>query len=283
MKRFLPLGVKVEGRSCLVVGGGKVGARKVRNLLLAGANVTVVSPEVIPNLSTLAESGAVTWVRDEFRSDLTHEVFLVVAATDDGEVNQRVVEAAEASGVCLICDASSREDTQVTFGALHQAEGATVAVFSDGESPTRARRIRDRIAAFLSPSAIDDEATSTGDSCLVLMVHGSRNPRWRGTLENLLAFVRETAPDSDARLAYVQFTGPTLEEVVTDGLAAGQRRFRILPLFMASAGHVEKDILPMVEDVGANHPEAILEVLTPIGEYPPFHGLVRDIAKQLED
>jgi siroheme synthase (precorrin-2 oxidase/ferrochelatase) len=243
--------------------------------------VTVVSPEGSAELSTLAEQGELTWAREEFQPSHLDAAFLVVAATDDDSVNDRVVRAADAADVPLVCHASSREVTEVAFAATHDVDGATVAVFSDGESPTRARRLRDRIAALISPSAVEGTQHTSGDSCLILLVHGSRNPRWRGSLENLLAYVAETAPESNPRLAYVQFTGPTLQETVAEGLAAGIRRFRVLPLFMASAGHVEKDVLPMVQDAATAYPGAVLEVLTPIGEFPPFHGLVRDIAKDL--
>lgn len=84
-------------------------------------------------------------------------------------------------------------------------------------------------------------------------------------------------------MAYIQFTGPTLGDVVADRRAAGVRRFRVLPLFMASAGHVEKDVLPLVEEVRASFPDVVLEVLTTIGEYPPFHRLISDIARKTQD
>ena len=144
--RFLPVGLDVQGKKCLVVGGGSVGARKVTNLVRAGATVTVVSPTVTESLGGQISSGCAIWVQDLFRDEHLEGVFLVVAATDDQSVNARVVNCAGRSGA-LVCDASSAERSQVIFGALHQCEdGVTVAVFTDGRDPAEARRARDRIA-----------------------------------------------------------------------------------------------------------------------------------------
>ncbi len=149
MMRFLPIGLSIAGKDCLVVGGGEVGTRKVRNLRKADARVTVVSPAITNELSDLVESGEARWLEEAFRVDHLAGMFLAVAATDDREGNEEVVRAARESGV-LICDASSSDSSQVIFGALLEDDGVTVAVFSDGRDPGLARRKRDRISDLLS-------------------------------------------------------------------------------------------------------------------------------------
>ena len=143
--RFLPVGLDVRGRTCLVVGGGTVGTRKVVNLLRAGATVVMASPQATQELEGLAASGELRWIREPFRNDHLHGVFLAVAATDDDALNAQVAQEALRRGT-LVCDASSAERSQVIFGALHRGDGFTVAVFTDGRDPSRAREIRDRIA-----------------------------------------------------------------------------------------------------------------------------------------
>jgi siroheme synthase-like protein len=143
--RFLPVGLDVRGRTCLVVGGGTVGTRKVVNLLRAGATVVMASPQATQELERLAASGELRWIREPFRNDHLHGVFLAVAATDDDALNAQVAQEALRRGT-LVCDASSAERSQVIFGALHRGDGFTVAVFTDGRDPSRAREIRDRIA-----------------------------------------------------------------------------------------------------------------------------------------
>jgi len=146
--RFLPLGLDVRGRRCLVVGGGRVGTRKVKTLLRSGAEVTVVSPAVTEDLAERIDTGQLRWVMDSFHSGQLDGVFFVVAATDDKTVNASVVQHARQRGA-LVCDASSPERSQVIFGALLQTDDATVAVFTDGRDPAHARRTRDRIARLV--------------------------------------------------------------------------------------------------------------------------------------
>ena len=147
--RFLPVGLCITGRKCLVIGGGQVGTRKVRTLLRAGGVVTVVSLAVGEELSKLIESGRVVWAKGHFRDEHLADAFLVVAATDDRTVNSAVVELATERNV-LICDASSAERSQVIFGALLETGDVTVAVFSGGRDPASSRRTRDRIADLIS-------------------------------------------------------------------------------------------------------------------------------------
>jgi uroporphyrin-III C-methyltransferase/precorrin-2 dehydrogenase/sirohydrochlorin ferrochelatase len=95
-----------------------------------------------------ADRGEFEWLAEEYRESHLDGVLLAVAATDDPALNKQVVEKGKVRGI-LVCDASSRERTEVIFGALTRAEGVTVAVFTDGRDPAQARRTRDRIAAFL--------------------------------------------------------------------------------------------------------------------------------------
>jgi siroheme synthase-like protein len=147
--RFLPLGLDVRGKNCLVVGGGGIGTRKAHTLAQAGAVVTVVSPKLTEELAQLVEAGRVGWVRDSFREEHLGGQFLVVAATDDEATNATVVRLAAAYGA-LVCDASSAERSGVVFGALLHRDDVTVAVFTGGRDPAQARRTRDEIANLLA-------------------------------------------------------------------------------------------------------------------------------------
>ena len=147
--KYLPVGLNIQNKQCLVVGGGAIGTRKVENLLRAGASVHLVSPEATDRAVELARAGKITWTREPFRNDHLHGALLAVAATNDGGLNARLVKAAKERGV-LTCDASSAERSEFIFGALHQGNGLAVAVFTDGADPSLARNTRDRIAAFLS-------------------------------------------------------------------------------------------------------------------------------------
>jgi siroheme synthase-like protein len=145
--RYLPIGLDLRGRICIVVGGGQIGTRKATNLLRAGADVTVVSPEATEDLVQLAQEKRLVWLKDAYKGVVLDGAFLAVAATDDEVTNTRLVQDARAQGV-LVCDASDASRSEVIFGALHHGEGVTVAVFTDGQDPSLARKTRDRIAAL---------------------------------------------------------------------------------------------------------------------------------------
>ena len=143
--KYLPIGLDVRGRDCVVVGGGKVGARKAANLVRAGAAVTVVSPKITGELAELADEGRLRWVREPYQRSHLEKAFLAVAATENDEVNARLVLDGRELRV-LVCDASDAQRSEVIFGALHQTDDLTLAVFTDGRDPALARRTRDRIA-----------------------------------------------------------------------------------------------------------------------------------------
>src|SRR5215468_3251414 len=87
--------LKLKGRRCLVIGGGEVGLEKVEGLLLCDGDVTVIAPDLVPELTSLADEGSIEWERREFREEDLDGAFLVIAATNDSEVNIAVSEAAE--------------------------------------------------------------------------------------------------------------------------------------------------------------------------------------------
>ena len=147
--RFFPLGVDVRTRPCVVVGGGPVGTRKATSLARAGADVTVVAPTVTKELARKAESGVLRWVEEPFMAEHVAGAFLVVMATDDDALNAAGARLGAEEGA-LVCDASSARRSSVIFGALLETDGVTVATFSDGRSPTRAKRKRDEIAGMLA-------------------------------------------------------------------------------------------------------------------------------------
>jgi len=143
--QFLPVGLKVRGRDCLVVGGGAIGTRKALTLARAGGAVTVVSPTVTEVLAREIAADRIRWVQESYREEHLGAALLVVAATDDESLNAAVVRDAARHGA-LVCDASSAERSELIFGALLQDDDLTVAVFTDGRDPSRARQTRDRIA-----------------------------------------------------------------------------------------------------------------------------------------
>jgi len=93
-----PIFIDLQDQPCLMVGGGDVAARKIRLQLLAGAKVTVISPE----LSTTIQSemrDQINFIQREFRDEDVRDYRLITAATNDPDVNQRVSELAQSSNI----------------------------------------------------------------------------------------------------------------------------------------------------------------------------------------
>lgn len=113
---------------------------------------------------------------------------------------------------------------------------------------------------------------------LILVAHGSRDARWRNAVERVIdSLARELGPGR-VRLAYMDCTPPTLMDVAAEAARAGARSVRVLPLFLATEGHVERDVEPLVEEASkALHPVAF-ELLPPLGQHPEFRAAIAAIA-----
>ena len=128
----LPVTLNLGGVPCLVVGAGAVGRRKTASLRAAGAVVTVVAPER----------------NRPFRPGDSAGHRLVVAATDDPNVNDAVEADAHAHGAW--CNRADRPDGgDLAFAATHRCGGVVIGVSTDDRDPATAVAVRDRIAALL--------------------------------------------------------------------------------------------------------------------------------------
>ena len=145
-----PAGLRLAGRKVVVVGGGNVAQRRVPVLIGAGAEVTVVAPEVTPAIEGLA--GEVTLRLRRFEESDVDEAWYVVAATDDPTVNAAVSAAAERRRIFCVRADDAREATAWT-PATGRHEGVTVAVLANRE-PRKSAAIRDEILVALREGVI---------------------------------------------------------------------------------------------------------------------------------
>jgi precorrin-2 dehydrogenase/sirohydrochlorin ferrochelatase len=133
-----------------VVGGGQVGTRKVNTLLACGARVTVISPQVTETLAKLAEQGRITWKPRAYRSTDQQDAFLVIGATDDEALNQRIHEHAEKTGrLCNIADQPRR--CNFVLPSIVSQGDLTIAISTAGKSPAFARFMRRQMQAQFGP------------------------------------------------------------------------------------------------------------------------------------
>jgi precorrin-2 dehydrogenase / sirohydrochlorin ferrochelatase len=142
--RYYPAFLDLRGTSCLVVGGGQVGERKVKTLLECGALVHLVSPELTPFLEEEVRQGRVRRIASDFAPSQMDGMFLVIGATDDPEINRRVsVEARSRNLLCNIVD-RPRECSFIVPSTITRGD-LILAVSTGGQSPALAKKIRQEL------------------------------------------------------------------------------------------------------------------------------------------
>ena len=147
---YYPIFLDLQGKRCLVVGGGEVATRKVQGLFEAGAEVIVVSLTLTETLSMLAEWGAIQHAARAFQAGDVDGCALVIGATDQPAVNAAVCEAARRQGIWVnIVDTPDACDfiapAVVRRGALQ------IAISTGGKSPTLAKQIRIQLEQLYGP------------------------------------------------------------------------------------------------------------------------------------
>ncbi|HCA26680.1 MAG TPA: siroheme synthase, partial [Betaproteobacteria bacterium] len=148
---FFPIFLHLKGKRCLVVGGGEVAARKTGLLLQAGANVSVVAPELGNTLSRLTAEGAVDYRPTHFSLDDIGEAAVIIAATNDETVNQEVSRAAQQRNIPVnVVDNPAL--CSFIMPSIIDRSPIMVAVSSGGASPVLARLLRARLETLI-PSA----------------------------------------------------------------------------------------------------------------------------------
>jgi precorrin-2 dehydrogenase / sirohydrochlorin ferrochelatase len=137
--------LRLTGRRCVVVGGGEVGLEKVEGLLACDARVVLVTPDAGPELEALAAEGSIEWVRREYAPADLERAFLVIAATNDTDVNIAVYEDAEARSM-LVNVVDVPPLCNFILPAIVRTGPLAIAISTAGASPALAKRIKAQVA-----------------------------------------------------------------------------------------------------------------------------------------
>ncbi len=138
---FYPICLDLEGKTCVVVGGGRVAERKVLGLLSCFAQVSVISPELTDELLRLHNEGIIKWINREYRPGELEQAFLVIAATDDEETQKQVHEEAAKHNLLLNVADVPRLCNFILPATLRQGD-LTISVSTAGKSPALAGKLR---------------------------------------------------------------------------------------------------------------------------------------------
>ena len=138
--KYYPINLNVNNKNCLVVGGGSVGARKVLTLLKCKAITTVVSPKFSDAFDDLEKQGVILKKREYTENDLIN-VFLVIGATDNSELNLKISREAKQKGIlCNIADNPKNSD--FILPSMVEREDLLITISTAGKSPALTKTIR---------------------------------------------------------------------------------------------------------------------------------------------
>lgn len=142
--------LKLEGRSCLVVGAGTVAESKIASLIEADAQVLVVAPDATPGVRLWAQAKRVEWRQRGFQPNDLDGMFVVVAATSSTELHKQIFqEATQRGALCNIVDVPELCDFY--YPAVVQRGALQIAVSTSGQSPALAQRLRIELEEQFGP------------------------------------------------------------------------------------------------------------------------------------
>ena len=144
MTAYYPVYLNLQGRRCVIIGGGGVAEGKIARLLESGAEIRVISPDATPGIQRMADAGAIRWEPRPYRPGDLAGAFIAIAATNNREVNRRIFDEAEARGVMLNA-VDDPPNCSFIAPSIVQRGPVTVAISTGGASPALARKLRESL------------------------------------------------------------------------------------------------------------------------------------------
>jgi precorrin-2 dehydrogenase/sirohydrochlorin ferrochelatase len=142
---LFPMFMKLEGRSCLVVGAGTVGEPKISSLIAAGASTRVIALNATAAVAEWAREGSIKWEQRAFEFADLDGVFMVIAATNSRELNAAIFnEARQRNILCNVVD-------DPYYPAVVRRGDLQLAISTNGQSPALAQRIRRELEIQFGP------------------------------------------------------------------------------------------------------------------------------------
>ena len=150
-KAYFPMFVDISEKEILVVGGGKIAARRIRTLLDFTVHITVITPALDEKLRQYADLEKFRWVQRKYReSDITgsDKPDIVLAATGDTEVNAEIGRLCRSLGICVNV-ADKKEMCDFYFPSIVKTEEVVIGINSGGANPGATKRTREKIDEWL--------------------------------------------------------------------------------------------------------------------------------------
>jgi len=147
---YYPIFVDLQDQNVLVVGGGEVAERKIKNLLTHGCRISVASPHLSPSLKGLVDRGTLRLIDPDSLDESLTAFFMVIAATDDSALNSRIASKAKARGI-LVNSVDQPRDCTFIMPSVVRAGALQIAISTGGKSPALAKKIRGELEGTFGP------------------------------------------------------------------------------------------------------------------------------------
>ena len=148
MSATYPIQLRLQTRSVLVAGAGPVAARKLERLVICGAQIRVVASHVSKAVRALAQAHQFACEERAFRDEDVQAAFLVIAATDDAQVNERIALLARAAGA-LVLRVDAPEQSDFALPAFTHTDHVEATISTRGKAPAASRRLSRELTAWL--------------------------------------------------------------------------------------------------------------------------------------
>lgn len=197
---LLPLFIDIKNKTCLVVGGGKIATRKIKMLRKAEANITIIATHLCDELSELSNKHSLIWhEREFFDSDINNQS-LIIAATNDSSLNERISNLAKQNNI-LVNVANDFKQGDVVLPSIIDRDPIQIAVTTGGASPVLARLLR-RNLERCTPSAYGSLASLVEKyrekATQTIINEDSRRRFWEEVLQGPIAEMVLTGKKSTA-------------------------------------------------------------------------------------
>ena len=183
-----PINLDIDGKICIVLGGGHVAFRKVKGLLNAGGKVILIAPEICEDIKKLVEDNRIEWKCQSYSSNCLPNGLILIAATDNPKINQlAALEASSKNMLVNIVNKNKLNITQFTLPSVIHKKNLTLTISTEGLSPALSKSIRqhletqfnDNFAQWLERlSKIRDEVKH------IIKDANTREEFWRNVMSN---------------------------------------------------------------------------------------------------
>jgi len=228
-----PIFLTLKNRLCLVIGGGSVATRKVKNLLSAGATVKVISPQLSDDLQQQTNDKHISYLAKDFEPSDLDNCFIVFAATDNAETNAEIARLADASNTPVNV-ADNPELCSFIVPSVLDRSPVTIAVSTGGASPVLARQLRMKLETMI-PSACGRLAGITEEYRAKVKAHfptqEQRKKFWESALKGSFAELVYAGQDTAAR------------KLLDETLAKEEDKHPMGEVYLVGAGPGDPDLL----------------------------------------